>query len=224
MRWIERDFLAGKAKWLFKPLLIARFISIGEDSPVCDVRAVLPEKNIKRHWSSRPAFIVRTGTTPKHLLLKELEFFPAALEKILKRMLITVVTTLRHCHFRELFGVLASHTPWEKGFLCCYIAPCQCSRRVPDGSRELSSHAGTAVCGGIVTWGVSGTEMEAAASTEESLGEQFSWTLSSQEGLLHPVLWKKHRHQKMREKPNIYNKDDVQESRGNLYSLLVISL
>lgn len=107
----------GKAKRLFKSHLIARFITVGEDSPVFDVRIVLPEKNIKRHWSTRPAITVRTGETPKHLLLKELEFVPTALMKILKRMLITAVSTLRHCHFREPFGVLASHTHFVgKGF------------------------------------------------------------------------------------------------------------
>lgn len=45
--------------------------------------------------------------------------------------------------------------------------------------------------------------MEAAESTEGSLGEQFSWALSSQEGLFHPVLWQRLRHQNKREKPNI---------------------
>lgn len=197
----------GKAKWLFKSLLIVRFITVGEDSLVFDVRIVLPEKNIKRHWCTRPAITVRTGEMPKHLLLKELEFVLTALMKILKRMLITAVSILRHCHFREPFGVLASHThPLGKGFPILWnsIAPCQCFQKSSWWCQGVKLPAGTVVCGRIVTWGISGTEMEAAAaSTKESLGEQFSWALSSQEGLVHPVLWKRLRHQKRREKPNI---------------------
>lgn len=54
-------------------------------------------------------------------------------------MLITAVSTLRHCHFREPFGVLASHNLWEKVSYAVAQNPVSASRRVPDGARELSS-------------------------------------------------------------------------------------
>lgn len=56
--------------------------------PQGDDRTVLPEKEMKRHRSARPATTVRTGEKPKCLLLAESEFFPTAIMKVLKGRLI----------------------------------------------------------------------------------------------------------------------------------------
>lgn len=57
---------AGKAKQLFRFLLIARCIAAGEDSASQgDNRTALLEKEIKRHWSVRLAIIMRTRENTK---------------------------------------------------------------------------------------------------------------------------------------------------------------
>ena len=168
---------------------------------------------------------MRTEEKPKNLLLAESEFVPTAIMKILKGRLITAMSTLGHCHFRGVSGVPTSHAVLEKYFLC------HCTLSVL--AEELLTVPGGWVT--VVTACVLSQLAVAGLSPGESvaqkwrgqqalmlrgavlLGSELSRRALSSSALAEVEMSEDEGKAK-------YNKDGVQESKGNFSSLALSNL